>query len=292
MPEQHRRHEDHDHPRRLPDGPREPRVEQAARRDRRRQQQAEIVGQEERRQRRDDAAEGEEREERQEQPRQPEPQQVVAELRVVGELPGEPVRAAEDRGRDERGRCRRRATPREQVAALAAPRPVARRPELRQQQVRKAVWHHQTISSISCSPLPPVSLRNTGGQLARRGSPAIARTSSTVPLRDDPSLQDDADAVAHLLRHFERVRAHQDRDAVLAHAPEHVLDQPRAARIEADHRLVHGDRARPVQERGAHDEPLLHAVREALDQLVLPSRSSNRSSISCTRSAMPSPSMP
>ena len=30
------------------------------------------------------------------------------------------------------------------------------------------------------------------------------------------------------------------------------------------------DRARPVQERGAHHQPLLHAVREALDQLVLP----------------------
>src|SRR5580765_6636469 len=90
-------------------------------------------------------------------------------------------------------------------------------------------------------------------------------------LRDDLPLQDDADAIAHLLRHFERVRAHQDADAAAAHLPEDVLDQARAARIEPDHRLVDDDRARAMEERRAHDEALLHAVREALDELVLPS---------------------
>ena len=87
---------------------------------------------------------------------------------------------------------------------------------------------------------------------------------------DDLPLQDDADAIAHLLRHFEGVRAHQNRDAVLAHAPEDALDELRAARIESDHRLVDEHRLRAMQERRAHDEPLLHAVRKALDQLVLP----------------------
>ena len=110
------------------------------------------------------------------------------------------------------------------------------------------------------------------GQLLRSGSPAERAQLVHRAARDDLALQDDADAIAHLLRDLERVRAHQDRDAALAHAPEHVLDQARAARIEADHRLVDEHRPRPVQERGAHDEPLLHAVREALDELVLPSR--------------------
>ena len=80
------------------------------------------------------------------------------------------------------------------------------------------------------------------------------------PLRDDPSLEDDADPLTHLLRDFEGVGAHQDRDPVFAHPAEDVFDQPRAARIEADHRLVDRDRLWPVQKCRAHDEPLLHAV--------------------------------
>ena len=59
---------------------------------------------------------------------------------------------------------------------------------------------------------------------------------------------------------------------MLAHPPEDGLDEPRAARIEADHRLVDEHGARPVQKRGGHDQTLLHAVREALDELVLPAR--------------------
>ena len=249
-------------------------MEQPARRDRRGQQQPQIVGQEERRERGDDAAEGQEREERQEQPRQAEAEQVVAELGVLDELPGEPERRPRDSARDH---DQRRSPPNsdaaQQVAALAPARAVARRPERRQQQVGERLCSCQTISSISCSPLPPVSFRNTARQLRRpRRPPASARSSATVPramirpfrmmlMRSHISCGD-----------FERVRAHQDRDAVLAHAAEDVLDQPRAARVEADHRLVDQHRPRPVQERRAHHQPLLHAVREALDQLVLPAR--------------------
>src|SRR5262249_40379690 len=92
------------------------------------------------------------------------------------------------------------------------------------------------------------------------------------PARDDLPLEDDADSVAHLLRDLQRVRAHEDRDAVRRHPAEDVLDQARAARIEADHRLVDDHGLRPMEERRAHHEALLHAVREALDQLVLPAR--------------------
>src|SRR5258707_238233 len=88
--------------------------------------------------------------------------------------------------------------------------------------------------------------------------------------RDDLALEDDADTVAHLLRDLERVRAHQNRDALLAHPAEHVFDEHGAARVEANHRLVDDDRLRPMQECRAHHEPLLHAMRKRFDQLVLP----------------------
>jgi hypothetical protein len=67
-------------------------------------EQPQIVGEKEHRQRGDDAAERQEREERQEQPRQSEPEQVVAELRVLRELPGDPE-----------GSCQQRATQQQQV---------------------------------------------------------------------------------------------------------------------------------------------------------------------------------
>src|SRR5439155_18994532 len=88
--------------------------------------------------------------------------------------------------------------------------------------------------------------------------------------RDDPALEDDADLIAHFLRDLERVRAHQDPDAALAHLSEDIFDKARATRIEADHRLVDDDGLRAMEERGAHDEALLHAVRKAFDELVLP----------------------
>ena len=77
--------------------------------------------------------------------------------------------------------------------------------------------------------------------------------------------------------HFQGVRAHRGspRPASLITA-EHVLDQPGAARIETHHRLVDQHRARAVEEGRAHHEALLHAVGEALDQLVLPAARARR----------------
>src|SRR4029453_3317524 len=69
-------------------------------------------------------------------------------------------------------------------------------------------------------------------ELQEHGGQMLVLTSSHPPhlvdraLGDDAPLVDDADAVAHLLGHLQRVRAHQDRDAVTAHAAEDVLDQP------------------------------------------------------------------
>src|SRR5215470_199740 len=92
------------------------------------------------------------------------------------------------------------------------------------------------------------------------------------PPRDDAALLDDADAVAHLLGHLQGVRAHEDGHPALAHVAEDLLDEPGAPRVEAHHRLVDQHRPRSVEERRAHDEPLLHPVGEALHQLALPAR--------------------
>ena len=67
-------------------------------------------------------AEGEEGQEGQEQPGEPEADEVVAELLVVEELPGEPEDDAEDGRRHQRARCRRRARPARRRPARAAAR--------------------------------------------------------------------------------------------------------------------------------------------------------------------------
>ena len=188
------------------DRPREARVEQPPRRHGRRQQQPQIVGQEERRERRDDAAEREEREEREEQPRQAEAKQVVAELLVdAPSCERQPVGAPEERRQRPAGRCRRRRT-----ARARSPRS-RRRARLRDDHsegsrrygnawVDGCATGHQTTSSISCSPLPPVSFRNTG--VSCSSSPPASAPAALVhrAAGDDAPLQDDADAVAHLLR--------------------------------------------------------------------------------------------
>jgi len=157
--DQHRHHEDHDHPRRLHHGPQEAGVKQPAGGDRRHQQQPQIVRQEERRQRGHHAAEGEKREERQEQPGQSHPQQKVAELGVVCKMAGQPERTLEQRHAHGDPDAAEQQAARE-IAALAPASAVARRQQVRQQEVRIGL-DHQTISSSSCSPLPPVSFRNT-----------------------------------------------------------------------------------------------------------------------------------
>ena len=261
--------ERHDHPRGLTDRAQEPGMEQAAHGHGRRQQQPQILRQEERRERRDDAAERQKGKKRQEQPRQAEAQQEVAELLVLRQLHGEPERSREQRGAHQEPDRRQTAR---RAGCLPARR---RRARFRDDQTRGSSRYgngdHQRTSSISWSALPPVSLRNTDGEVR---IPAAGHLPELVdrPARDDASLQDDADAIAHLLGHFQRVGAHQDGHAVLAHAAEHVLDQTGAARIQTHHRLVDQYRPRTMEERGAHDQPLFHPVRKALDQLVFPPR--------------------
>src|SRR5262245_47000299 len=58
------------------------------------------------------------------------------------------------------------------------------------------------------------SLSRPAGRAARQRPKLVDRAA-----RDDAALEDDADAVAHLLGDFERVRAHEDRDAAFAHPP-------------------------------------------------------------------------
>src|SRR5688572_23723019 len=144
-----------------------------------RENQPQVVGQEERRERRHDPAESQERQKGQKQPRQSEAQQVIAEVREPPKLLRQPERAAEDRARDSKteGAEERRAHP---VAALPSPRPVARGPDGRRQQIRKRPRERHpdplthdanpvyTTSSISCRPLPPVSRRNTSVSCAMR----------------------------------------------------------------------------------------------------------------------------
>ena len=144
--EQHGRDEHDHHPRRLRNRPREPRIEQPPRGHGGRQQQPQIIGEEERRQRGDDATEGKECEERHENPRQAEAQQVVAQLVVVVELPCQPGCAIEQCGEYTGRDAAEEDCPRE-VAGLAPLRAVARRPEMRQQQVGEGALH--TASSIS-----------------------------------------------------------------------------------------------------------------------------------------------
>src|SRR5262249_43404517 len=104
--------------------------------------------------------------------------QIVAELFVVEQLPGEPEDDGEDRGRDADP------DPSEQegadaVALLPPERAVARAPEDGEEQVGEGL-RGQRASSISWSPLPPVSFRKTGVRCSS-SPPAGARSWSTVP---------------------------------------------------------------------------------------------------------------
>src|SRR3954451_12397111 len=117
---------------------------------------------------------------------------------------------------------------------------------------------------------PACQLQKHVGQLVVR-IPAHGANLGYRPVRNDPPLQNDADAIAHFLRHFQRVCAHQDGDTAAAHLPKDVLDQARTAWIETDHGLVDEDCLRTMQECCTHDQPLLHSVRKTLDELVFPS---------------------
>src|SRR5688500_10859358 len=84
------------------------------------------------------------------------------------------------------------------------------------------------------------------------------------------SALDDGDAIAHRLRHLERVGRHHDRVAAVAVLAEEILEDARGLGIEPDHRLVDDDDFGAVHERARDDELLPHPVAVALDQLVAP----------------------
>jgi hypothetical protein len=90
--------------------------------------------------------------------------------------------------------------------------------------------------------------------------------------RDDIAGLDDPDAVAHVLSHLERVRAHEDGAATLGELLEEILQQSRALRVEADHRLVHHDHLGLMNQCARDDELLPHAMAVRLGELVLPGR--------------------
>jgi len=83
---------------------------------------------------------------------------------------------------------------------------------------------------------------------------------------------DDRDLIAHRLRDFERVRAHEHGAAAIDELPEDVLEESRRFGIEPDHRFIDDDAFGAVNQRARDDELLAHAVAVRLDQLVFPAR--------------------
>ncbi len=92
------------------------------------------------------------------------------------------------------------------------------------------------------------------------------------PFGDDPAVLEDRDAVAHRLRHLQRVRAHQHGAAARHELAEDVLEEPRRLWIEPHHRLVHHDALRAMDQRARDDQLLAHPVAVGFHQLVLPVR--------------------
>ena len=100
--------------------------------------------------------------------------------------------------------------------------------------------------------------------------PAWARSSSTVPraIRRPrwmmPMRSQSSSATSRLCVDMNTVAP------PAASVAEDALQQPRAARIHADRRLVDDQDARRVHQRAGHHQALLHAVRVALRQLAAP----------------------
>ena len=79
---------------------------------------------------------------------------------------------------------------------------------------------------------------------------------------------DDGHAIAQTLRDFHYVRGHHDRAPGASHRTQYVFEQARAFRVKPHGRFVEEIDARFVQQRRAQRDLLLHAVREALEQLA------------------------
>ncbi len=179
--QEHRQQEGQHHPRGLRGGLGEARVEEPARVDGRGEEQAQVLREEEGGERGDEGAEGDERQEGQEQPGKAQAHQEVAELLVAEEVCVQEIGNPEERGRDQEAQAREERGA-QAVARLAPPRAVLHSREHRGEQPGEGADHRrrQRPSSISCSPLPPVSFRNTGVSCSC-SPPAMARSSATVP---------------------------------------------------------------------------------------------------------------
>ena len=79
---------------------------------------------------------------------------------------------------------------------------------------------------------------------------------------------DDADAVGHFLGDAQLMRGDQHGHARERAFLEHVLDDARVLRVEADHRLVNHEHLRVVQQRGDDGDALARAVRKAFQREI------------------------
>jgi hypothetical protein len=93
-----------------------------------------------------------------------------------------------------------------------------------------------------------------------------------APFGNDRAEVDDGHAGAHLLDDLEGVRGHEHGHAVGCKVLKNVLHELCTARVQPDHGLIHHEHPWAVKQGGGHDQALLHAVRKAFDQLVLPVR--------------------
>ena len=75
----------------------------------------------------------------------------------------------------------------------------------------------------------------------------------------------DADAIGHLLRDAQLMGRDKDRHALVRFFFEQVLQHAGVMRIESDHRFVHHENFRLVQQRGGDGHALARAVRESFD---------------------------
>ena len=91
----------------------------------------------------------------------------------------------------------------------------------------------------------------------------------SILILDEPSPEEDADPVAHLLDLVQQVRRQQDGDrALVAEPPDQGQDLPHALRVDVHGRLVEDEDRRVLHERVGQAQALAHAARVALDLAV------------------------
>ena len=107
-------------------------------------------------------------------------------------------------------------------------------------------------------------------QRSRRAVQAADRLAAIVQGAQEAEapVVDDRHAVGDLLGHAQQVCVDMKMVMPAGACLQQVLDQPGAARIEADHRLVDDQHGRIVQQGRGEGQPLPHAVRIGFGQLV------------------------